>query len=867
MRNKTKKSLVAGALALLMVGSLLPDQVLAGMESRILGKSETVAEKTSQSIPLIDEEWSQLIGGSGDEVFTSVIETTDGGFLAVGHSSSSASGKIEAKGFGEMDGLMVKFNAKGVKVWDRLIGGSNDDFLNSVTEMAGGSFIAAGYSESSKSGNLSDLNNGGQDGLLVKVDSKGNILWNQLFGGKGMDRFYSMIQTSDGNLLVAGESNSSKSGDITRVSNGSSDGLLVQFDPFGQKVWHQLLGGSGLDFFSDVIETSDGFVAVGGSYSKVSGHSQDKNNGSQDGLIVKVNAKGVPQWDQVFGGRAYDRFDAVVETANQGFIVAGSSSSTKSGELKDKTKGGKDGLLVSFDSLGKSQWSKLIGGVGQDGFSSLMKTKTGFLAAGSLDAQSLGSDSSGRSKQAIGKSVLYEFNESGTKLWDQIQSDGKLTHYQDLKATKDGGFLAVGAAQNETKDGSGESNAESTDGLITKYYVPKAPAITAQPKNQVLTAGQVASFSASASGSLAPSVQWQVKEAGSSNWQNIDGQKSKTLKVTTKLADDGNSYRAVFTNKWGSVSSQAASLAVSPVQSLDVISGSNRFLTAAAISQATYQRADTAILVQSDYFPDALAASSLAYAMNAPILLTETERLHEATKNELSRLGVKKIVILGGVQAIDQRVDVSLKNLGITAERIAGSTRYHTATLVAERLKTIKGTPKTAIITSGVSFADALSVGSDAAQKGYPVLLTDGNYLSLANRNFLKANEIKQVDIMGGSLVVSSGVEQQLKEAGITVNRIGGATRVDTSAKMAKQAFPNADHAIVANGWSFPDALAAAPYAAKLNAPILLVSKDSVSDPIKDYLKDSTINTIKVIGGNLVVEESTRKELLEAIIK
>lgn len=864
MRNKTKKNLVAGVLALLMMGSLLPDQVLAGVGSRLLGKTETVIGKTSQSIPLIDEEWSQLIGGSGDEVFTSVIETSDGGFLAVGHSSSSVSGKIEAKGFGGMDGLMVKFNAKGVKVWDRLIGGSSDDFFHSVIELADGSFVAAGYSESSNSGNLSDLNNGGQDGLLVKVDGKGNLLWNQLFGGRGMDRFYSLIKTSDGNLLVAGESNSSKTGEITRLSNGSSDGLLVKFDPLGNKVWHQLLGGSGLDFFSDVMEISDGFVAVGGSYSSVSAHSKDKNNGSQDGLIVKVDAKGLLLWDQVFGGRAYDRFDDVVETANHGFMVAGSSSSTKSGELTDKTKGGKDGLLVSFDALGQSQWSKLIGGVGQDGFSSLMKTKTGYLAAGSMDTQSLGLDNTGASKQALGKSVLYGFSESGTKLWDQIQSDGKLAHIQKLNATKDGGFLAVGVAQSETSDA---GQTDTTDALITKYYVPKAPAITAQPENQSLTAGQVASFSASASGSLAPSVQWQVKTADSSNWQNIDGQRSKTLKVTTNLTDHGNSYRAVFSNKWGSATSQPALLSVSPAQRLDVIAGPNRFLTAAAISQATYQRADIAILVQSDNFPDALAASSLAYAMGAPILLTETDRLHEATKTELSRLGVKKVVILGGVQAIDQRVDTSLKNSGILVERIAGSTRYHTATLVAERLKTIKGTPNTAIVTSGVSFADALSVGSFAAEKGYPVLLTDGNYLSLANRDFLKANDIKQVTIMGGSLVVSAKVEQQLKEAGITVSRMGGATRVDTSAMMAKQAFPNADHAIVANGWSFPDALAAAPYAAKLNAPILLVSKDAVSDPIKDYLKGSSVHTIKVIGGNLVVEESTRRELLEAIIK
>ncbi|NLC27267.1 MAG: cell wall-binding repeat-containing protein, partial [Campylobacteraceae bacterium] len=110
------------------------------------------------------------------------------------------------------------------------------------------------------------------------------------------------------------------------------------------------------------------------------------------------------------------------------------------------------------------------------------------------------------------------------------------------------------------------------------------------------------------------------------------------------------------------------------VPSINTIAGSNRFHTGAMISQASHQTSDTAILVQSSNFPDALAAGPLAYQMDAPILLTKANELHSVTEAELKRLQAKHVVIMGGAGAVAPEVETAIKKLGMTVERISGST-------------------------------------------------------------------------------------------------------------------------------------------------------------------------------------------------
>lgn len=297
---------------------------------------------------------------------------------------------------------------------------------------------------------------------------------------------------------------------------------------------------------------------------------------------------------------------------------------------------------------------------------------------------------------------------------------------------------------------------------------------------------------------------------------------------------------------------------------LNVLAGPTRFDTAQQVSSSSYASAATAILVKATDFPDALAAGPLAYALQAPILLTATDTLSEVTRQELIRLGVQKVIILGGTLVINSSVEMTLRET-YEVERIAGDTRYTTAMLAANRLKEVVGAPTTIVMTSGTSYADALSAGSYAAINHFPLILTNGTSVLQHDLDFIAANGVSSVLLMGGPTIISTAVENLLKNRGLAVTRVYGASRYDTSAAMAAQYFPTATHAIAANGGTFADALSAIPFAAQLNAPILLVRKDYVDASIRSYLETTPVHTINVIGGDQVVSPAARTMLITAI--
>lgn len=222
---------------------------------------------------------------------------------------------------------------------------------------------------------------------------------------------------------------------------------------------------------------------------------------------------------------------------------------------------------------------------------------------------------------------------------------------------------------------------------------------------------------------------------------------------------------------------------------------------------------------------------------------------------------------MGGSGAISNAVEASIRNLSIEVERIYGSNRYGTAVNAATHLRTLNAQSTTAVLASGLDFPDALSAGSFAARTGYPILLTNSLQLSETTENYIDQSGIKNIIIIGQTQPVSANVEQELKNKGISVTRIGGTNRADTSRLIAEKYFKDSTYAVAASGYSFADGLTAAPMAAKLNAPVLLVSDSSVSYRITDHLRNSSVRRIKVIGGDAVIVPAVRDQLFEAIIQ
>lgn len=285
-------------------------------------------------------------------------------------------------------------------------------------------------------------------------------------------------------------------------------------------------------------------------------------------------------------------------------------------------------------------------------------------------------------------------------------------------------------------------------------------------------------------------------------------------------------------------------LSAHDASALERTSGENRYQTAVEISHKGWpEGASTVILATGKSFPDSLAAGPLAYKLDAPILLTEPQSLHHTTKQEIKRLQSSKVIIIGGSAAVSHQVEKELQALGINVERIAGASRYGTASSIAERLNFDK-----AVIVNGENFPDALSISAYAAINEIPILLTSQDVLPDETHATLK--QVTNTIIMGGTAVVSNKVFNQLPSP----MRISGSDRYSTNSMSVNMLGEWSNKAIIATGENFADALSGSVLAAKFNAPILLVGSDRIPPTIYSLLEN--FNDYTVLGGEGVISGS-----------
>ena len=350
--------------------------------------------------------WNKLLGGASDEVATSIQQTTDGGYIVSGYSYSSANGDVTQSNNGLSDYWIVKLNGTGNIEWNKLIGGSGDDKAQSVRQTPDGGYIVAGYSTSSNTGNVSQVNHGGTDYWIVKLDGSGNIIWNKLLGGTGFEESYDItVQPSDGTYVIAGQSTSSANGDVTGTNHGGVfpiDYWIVRLDNItGNILWNKLLGGTGEENAQSIqATTDDGYIIAGHSTSSANGNVTGVNHGSVgssfDNWIVKLDRFGNITWNKLIGGSNWDKAFSIKQTTEGGYVVAGYSSSTTSGDVTGSNHGGTDYWIVKLDGTGNISWNRLIGGSGSDfPYSVIQTTDGGYIVAGFTNSSFNGDVTSG----------------------------------------------------------------------------------------------------------------------------------------------------------------------------------------------------------------------------------------------------------------------------------------------------------------------------------------------------------------------------------------------------------------------------------------------------------------------------------------
>ncbi len=233
-----------------------------------------------------------------------------------------------------------------------------------------------------------------------------------------------------------------------------------------------------------------------------------------------------------------------------------------------------------------------------------------------------------------------------------------------------------------------------------------------------------------------------------------------------------------------------ATAAQTPSASLQRVSGSNVYELAANAAGGSCDSeigSHSVTLASGENWPDALAGA----ALDRPLLLTRQAFLPAATRAYLKACASHpkaKVIVLGGPAAVSESVAETLRDMGYRVDRFAGNDRYETAHRVArvfapDELDTV-------FVASGVNFADAVAA-SPSLTKETPLVLTTPRELHDEARRFLTnpKREIASVTILGGTVAVSTGVEEEIKALGFDTDRIAGDDRYETAARVSRRAF------------------------------------------------------------------------------
>ncbi|MDO5649737.1 MAG: cell wall-binding repeat-containing protein [Gallicola sp.] len=296
------------------------------------------------------------------------------------------------------------------------------------------------------------------------------------------------------------------------------------------------------------------------------------------------------------------------------------------------------------------------------------------------------------------------------------------------------------------------------------------------------------------------------------------------------------------------------------------IEGLNRYETAIKISQATFNKADAAIIASGENYPDALVAGTLAAQMEYPIFLTRKSHIEEAVVKEMQRLGVKNVYVIEGSNAIATILDEDLgENFYVT--RIAGKDRYETADKVNDlRFKLRKNTTakKGTLLTyvSGTDYPDALAAAPFLGQLDLGGML---NYMKLAR----KGQDVAPHFVIGGPKAVISSLPNP--DQVDYPYRMYGENRYGTAVAVAENYPGMLDRepaiAILASGENYPDALASSPLVASNQAVLLLTRKNTLPKETKDYLIKKGIDKVIILGGKNAVTENVVKDLESITMK
>ncbi|RYZ48606.1 MAG: gliding motility-associated C-terminal domain-containing protein [Sphingobacteriales bacterium] len=299
--------------------------------------------------------WKKTMGGTGYESARDVIETANG-FLILGETNST-DGDVVAGFGGTKDIWLLQVDFNGNLVWQKRLGGTGLDIGNQIVALADGNFLIAATTSSADGIAVGNHGAGGYtDGLLIKIDAAGNVLWNKCFGGSKNEELLDIEIIGD-RIYVAGYANSTD-GDIP-ANQKNYDVWVLSVDQSGSKRSSNIYGGSQNDVAYSMTRGAGGTLTIAG-YTTSNDGDVSGAKGDQDYWILNVSTTGSVNWQQTLGGTGAEYANYIISDYDGGYITGGITYS-EDGDVTG-ARGEGDFWVVKLNAHGAVVWKQIFGG-------------------------------------------------------------------------------------------------------------------------------------------------------------------------------------------------------------------------------------------------------------------------------------------------------------------------------------------------------------------------------------------------------------------------------------------------------------------------------------------------------------------------
>ena len=322
-------------------------------------------------------------------------------------------GTTDSYGKGKNDICVLKLDVSGRIIWRKVMGGTYHDRANDLLETRDGNYVIAGYTKNEDSGH--------NDAWVFSLNRHGELMWSHTYGGNKEDHARAITQTSDGGFLLAGFSES--------YTKGSRDIWVIRLNAVGEMLWQNNYGGKGAEEAYDVVQTRDEGFIIGG-YQRY-----DREQLKADMLMVKIDRNGKGIWRKSFKAKGNDVIEKVIETHTGDYLAAGWAYSPENKSL--------DGKLLKVSPSGRMIWEKYYGGAAKDAIYDIEESSDGdYVMVGQTASYSNSDDA-----------WLLKINDQGHIRWQKSSSGKKDDYAHAVAATRDRGFALIGGTKSYSRGG------------------------------------------------------------------------------------------------------------------------------------------------------------------------------------------------------------------------------------------------------------------------------------------------------------------------------------------------------------------------------------------------------------------------------